>query len=134
MYLGLVLAGATPQVLAQAAMTRQFDVKDEIEVKDNLDKKPENPTANSINETASAVDRKISSSVERFLAKFNTVNSVGSLCTVTESRFDGEDLQWQIESNFKPDRSYKHVSINQIIALTNFPRAGLDSLLASDSK
>lgn len=41
-YLGLVLVGATPQVLAQAAMTRQFNVKDEIEVKDDLDKKPTN--------------------------------------------------------------------------------------------
>jgi len=40
-YLGLVLVGATPQVLANAAMTRQFDVKDEIEVKDDLDKKPD---------------------------------------------------------------------------------------------
>ena len=40
-YLGLVLVGATPQILAQAAMTRQFDVKDEIEVKDDLDKKPD---------------------------------------------------------------------------------------------
>ena len=41
-YLGLVLAGATPQMLASAAMTRSFDVKDEIEFKDNLDKKPDN--------------------------------------------------------------------------------------------
>ena len=40
-YLGLVLVGATPQVLAQAAMTRSFDVKDEIEFKDNLDEKPD---------------------------------------------------------------------------------------------
>ena len=40
-YLGLVLVGATPQVLAQAAMTRQFSVKDEIEVKDDLDNKPD---------------------------------------------------------------------------------------------
>lgn len=39
-YLGLVLVGATPQVLAQAAMTRQFNVKDEVEIKDDLDKKP----------------------------------------------------------------------------------------------
>ena len=42
MYLGLVLVGATPQVMAQAAMTRQFNVKDEVEFKDNLDKKPDN--------------------------------------------------------------------------------------------
>ena len=39
-----MLAGATPQVLANAAMTRSFDVKDEIEVNDNLDKKPD-PTS-----------------------------------------------------------------------------------------
>jgi len=39
-YLGLVLVGATPQVLAQAATAKQFSVKDEIEVKDDLDKKP----------------------------------------------------------------------------------------------
>lgn len=40
-YLGLVLVGATPQVLAQAAMTRQFDIKTEIVVEDDLDKKPD---------------------------------------------------------------------------------------------
>ena len=40
-YLGLVLAGATPQVMANAAMTRQFNVKDEIEIKDDLDTKPD---------------------------------------------------------------------------------------------
>lgn len=40
-YFGLILAGATPQVLANAAMTRQFDVKDEIELKDDLDTKPD---------------------------------------------------------------------------------------------
>ncbi len=39
-YFGLILAGATPQVLANAAMTRTFDVMDEVEVNDNLDKNP----------------------------------------------------------------------------------------------
>jgi len=39
-YLGLALAGATPQVLAQAAMARQFDLKDELEHRDDLDAKP----------------------------------------------------------------------------------------------
>ncbi len=40
-YLGLVLVGgATPSVLAQAATTRNFNIQDEIEVKDDLDKKP----------------------------------------------------------------------------------------------
>ena len=44
-YLGLVLVGGTPQVLAQAATTRNFNVQDEIEVRDDLDKKPEDSEA-----------------------------------------------------------------------------------------
>ena len=52
-YLGLVFVGATPQVMAQAAMTRQFDVKDEIEFKDDLDKKPDDEK--SLQDYASAV-------------------------------------------------------------------------------
>ena len=41
-YLGLVLVGGvTPSVLAQAATTRNFNVQDETEVKDDLDKKPD---------------------------------------------------------------------------------------------
>ena len=39
-YLGLVLIGAPP-ILSQAALTRNFDVQNEIEFKDNLDKKPD---------------------------------------------------------------------------------------------
>ena len=41
-YLGLVLAGgATPTVLAQAALTRDFDIKNEVVLEDDLDKKPD---------------------------------------------------------------------------------------------
>jgi hypothetical protein len=42
-YLGLVLVGATPQALAhqRAAMTRQFDIRDEIEFRDDLDRDPD---------------------------------------------------------------------------------------------
>jgi hypothetical protein len=42
-YIGLLMAGASPTVIAQqsAAMARSFDVKDEIEVKDDLDNKPD---------------------------------------------------------------------------------------------
>lgn len=42
LYLGLVLVGATPQALTFAALTRNFDIQNEIEVKDNLDNKPDN--------------------------------------------------------------------------------------------
>jgi len=41
-YLGLVLVGGTtPSVLAQAATTRDFNIKNEIVVEDDLDKKPD---------------------------------------------------------------------------------------------
>src|ERR1044072_6651794 len=41
-YLGLVLVGGVaPSVLAQAALTRDFDIKNEIVFEDGLDKKPD---------------------------------------------------------------------------------------------
>ncbi|HVF47549.1 MAG TPA: hypothetical protein VNA17_08295 [Pyrinomonadaceae bacterium] len=40
-YLGLLMAGAVPQVMASAALTRQFDVRDEIESSDEFDNKPD---------------------------------------------------------------------------------------------
>ena len=40
-YFGLALAGATPQVLANAATAKQFDLRDEIEMLDDLDNKPD---------------------------------------------------------------------------------------------
>ena len=46
-YLGLVLVGGVPpSVFAQAATTRNFNVQDEIEVKDDLDKKPDDEIQN----------------------------------------------------------------------------------------
>lgn len=41
-YLGLLMAGATPGILASpAAMTRHFDVRDELELEEKLDKNPD---------------------------------------------------------------------------------------------
>ena len=41
-YLGLVLVGATPSVLAQqAALAQKFEIQNEIEIEDDLDKKPD---------------------------------------------------------------------------------------------
>ena len=134
MYLGLVLAGATPQVLAQAAMTRQFNVKDEVEVKDDLDKKPNKVTVDSLETASSETDNKITRSVERFLAKFNTVDPVSSLCPPLESRFDSEILRWQTETGVKSESFNHHTPIDQILSITNLPRAGLDTLLATDAK
>ena len=40
-YLGLVLVGAAPPVLAQAALTQKIEIQNEAEIKDDLDKKPD---------------------------------------------------------------------------------------------
>jgi hypothetical protein len=46
-YLGLVLVGGTaPQVFAHSATTRNFEISEEIEVKDDLDKQPDRESAN----------------------------------------------------------------------------------------
>jgi len=45
-YLGLVLAGgAAPSVFAHGALTRNFELQDEIEAKDDLDKNPDGEAA-----------------------------------------------------------------------------------------
>lgn len=45
-YLGLLMVGgAAPQVLAHSATTRNFEITDEIEVKDDLDTKPDDERA-----------------------------------------------------------------------------------------
>lgn len=133
-YLGLVLAGATPQVLANAAMTRQFDVKDEIEVKDDLDKKPDNVSADLAETTASEIDHKITRSVERFLAKFKTVDSINSICSSPDFVAKSENLRWQPGSYLKPYTFHPNVPIGQNITVSNLPRAGLDTPLASNVK
>lgn len=47
-YFGLAFGGGAPQIFAQAAMARQFDLKDEAEHKDGLDKKPPETFADSV--------------------------------------------------------------------------------------
>lgn len=70
-YLGLVLVGATP-VLGHAAMTRNFEIMDEIEVKDDLDTKP--------NDERSSVTDSIQiylQDVEYFLDNLRKLNRTG---------------------------------------------------------
>jgi len=50
-YLGLILAGATPSVLAQAATAKQFNVKDEVVTQEDLDSDPNVPAARKALET-----------------------------------------------------------------------------------
>lgn len=79
-YFGLVLVGATPQVLANAAMTREFSVKDEIEVKDDLDTKPDDERS-----PVSASIQIYLEDVEHFLASLGRLKSKGKFNPNTDS-------------------------------------------------
>ncbi len=70
-YLGLVLAGATPQVLAQAAMAREFNAKDEIEVKDDLDKSPDGE------EIKAFLENRFETALSSFVRDLRDLNALG---------------------------------------------------------
>ena len=79
-YLGLVLAGATPQVMAgqRAAMTRNFDISDEIEFKDDLDNKPDDDRS-SLNDSVGVYLQ----DVEQLIAALGSLNRKGLFDTAS---------------------------------------------------
>jgi len=128
-YLGLVLVGATPQVLAQAAMTRQFNVKDEVEVKDDLDKKPDTSITDDKSEALPKSDKLVSNSLDKFLSKYSpSVYSARTVRPLTVYR--------ELTPNLKEHNQFSehHPFLMTLVAVTNLPRAGLKSLVAIDAK
>ncbi|HVF29785.1 MAG TPA: hypothetical protein VNA22_02395 [Pyrinomonadaceae bacterium] len=72
-YLGLVLVGgAAPQVFAHGALTRNFELQDEIEVNDDLDTKPDSDVA-----TLSLSIKTYLEDVEYFLGALQKLERVG---------------------------------------------------------
>ncbi len=132
-YLGLVLVGATPQVLAQAAMTREFNVKDEIEVKDDLDTKPESSEAPDTESTA-ATANKIAKSVQRFLCQFNSAAGDASILVSSARSFDFGELRATFNSDVRSLNAEPFRRLDSILSPADLPRAGLDALLANDAK
>jgi hypothetical protein len=85
-YLGLMLVGgAAPQVFAHGALTRQFELQDEIEFADDLEKKPDGETA-----TLSLSIKTYLEDVEEFL---NTLHSLGQSGEFDPSRDEFEVTQ-----------------------------------------
>ncbi len=78
-YLGLVLVGgANPSVLAQAATTRDFNIKNEIVVEDDLDKKPDDEVRKLLEKLDSdyfTID-KYFGEIEDFLIDLKKLNSI----------------------------------------------------------
>ena|SRR5215213_8331259 len=80
-YLGLVLVGgATPSVLAQAATTRDFNIKNEIVVEDDLDKKPDDKDCwdNAPQDVLDLLNADfLSDDILDFIADFQKLNQIG---------------------------------------------------------
>lgn len=84
-YLGLLVVGSAPGLIAQqaAATTRNFELSEEIEVKDDLDKKPlptEKELESSVEEYLKEVvefieNLKALNSIEKFSSDFDTFDS-----------------------------------------------------------
>lgn len=67
-YLGLLMAGATPGVIAQqAALTRNFELSEEFEAKDDLDRDPQDAAAESDAVDIRSLELVVSSYLSRVL-------------------------------------------------------------------
>ncbi len=139
-YLGLVLVGATPQVLAHAATNSFFDLRNEIEFKDDLDTKPDDI----FSEIESGAEKKVGFF---FTQEKNTENDkfVVNGVTFTTNFSIKEAHLVDLNVNYKPNLQsrilkskpqkvvYEKTKItsqkNQIFIVTRLPRGSIDSLL-----
>jgi hypothetical protein len=72
-YFGLILCGATPHVLASAAMARQFDVKDEVELTDEFDTIPDDDERSPVTTSVQVYIE----DVEHFLSNLSRLRTQG---------------------------------------------------------
>jgi hypothetical protein len=105
-YLGLVLVGASPQVLAQAALTSKFEIKDQIEKKDDLDRNPDDELKK-VSESFEnylenledfIVNLQKLHQIEKFDASYDTFQL--DLKTSTPCDVDGDPVQLTTATNF----------------------------------
>ncbi len=110
-YLGLVLVGATPQVLAQAAMTKQFNVKDEVEVKDDLDTKPDGCKLEHLGGEITDLETKYLWFNDRSISEYRyLLEQVLDAYPETVSEID---ISWISKGDLRPSR--------QVVATTKLP-------------
>lgn len=101
-YLGLVLVGAPP-ILAHAAMTRHFDIQNEIEVKDDLDKNPKN---NGLAEDVEIISKfKIAEAITNFVADLKKLESIGKFNQTTEWNFSHKLWREQYDGTYSVSKN-----------------------------
>jgi hypothetical protein len=134
-YLGLVLAGgASPQVFAHSALTRNFDIQDEVEVKDDLDKKPEPSTEKPDNKSDADLFAGVSASVKSFLSQFKQTEPISEFGPTPGFVFSREPLvvnPTPATVNLNSNLDFRK---NQTLLITRLPRASIDPLLAKNAQ
>lgn len=132
-YIGLLVAGSAPGVVAQqsGAMTRNFELSEEVEVKNDLDLDPESGS-----EIAELEELLLSSSFEPLVRVYLSQFAVASVePTTNRARMDSSvesaptNLKYS-QHSFDPN----NVRNSTVLTITSLPRAGLDALLAKDAK
>ena len=127
-YLGLMLAGATPHVLAQAAMTRQFDVQDEIEFKDDLDNKPDASAIEEIDANVELTRSLVSDSINSFLVTFDTIAADPFLVSITDQAVP----EFTPSSSFLSKRQNSFIRpITEVLSINDLARGSLDPVAAA---
>jgi hypothetical protein len=106
-YLGLVLVGGVaPSVLAQAATTRNFDIKNEIVVEDDLDKKPDDSVSESFEQFQDALDSDfITGSILALLDDLKKLKQI--------EKYDGEQ-RFEIEYLFRHYEGLNKYKVDKI--------------------
>lgn len=127
------MAGSAPGVIAQqsGAMTRNFELSEEVEVKNDLDLDPESGS-----ELLELQELLLRSSLEPFVRVYLSQFAVACVEPTTN--------QVRLDSSFESGpTNLKHskyafdpnnVRNSSVITIASLPRAGLDSLLAKDAK
>jgi len=102
LYLGLVLAGgsATPTVLAQAATTRNFDIKSEIVVEDDLDKKPDDEVSL---DSKTALDQSDGQFIEQYA---KTILAMLKRSYIPETA--GYEITLNVSGSFEDDEEFQN--------------------------
>jgi hypothetical protein len=129
-YLGLLVAGAAPGVVAQqaAAMTRNFELSEEVEVKDDLDNKPDDQASELDPDVdLAALEIIVASYLERVI-DISLLSGAAIRSTVAIARRT-DNVSTSLPADYTPS----DVKNSANFAYQQFPRAGLDPLPATSA-
>lgn len=103
-YLGLVLVGGTAPVLAHSALTRNFDINNEIVFEEDLDKKPDDDLAQNVEKCENL---KIAEALVNFLANLKEQEKRGNFDPIRDRclfyRTESEEFESRNITNIEAD-------------------------------